>query len=223
MTDISNLPDEMLLYIFSFLPYSDLISVWGTSRQWRDLNSWPLAAKIQSAWANPSYYPSSVEVHCAAALAATSHLTSVEHMKLQDLVLPSSEDMLSLVRVVTGDTSRVVLRNVTGDISPLLSSLSCTWLFIENMEMDQAATSSLVWGLQHGIERLQLGFLGRVRLHIHTLLEYDGQGRCGWVQWWKKTLDTYKEEIKTWTARVNWSVKEENRFIEMTRCDDEDA
>merc|ERR1712214_233322 len=56
MTEISSLPDER------------------TSRQWRDLSSRPLAASIQSSWANPSYYPDSAEVHCAAALVTSGYL-----------------------------------------------------------------------------------------------------------------------------------------------------
>ena len=72
MPEISSLPEEVLLHIFSFLPTSSLTSVWRTSRQWRDLSRRPLAASIQSSWADPSYYPDSAEVHCAAAL-VTSH------------------------------------------------------------------------------------------------------------------------------------------------------
>ena len=77
MTEISSLPEGVLLRIFSFLPTSSHTSVWRTSRQWRDLSSSKLAASIQSAWANPIYrvldiYPSVAEVQCAAAL-VTSH------------------------------------------------------------------------------------------------------------------------------------------------------
>ena len=73
-SDISSLPEEVLLHIFSFLPTSSLISVWGTSIQWRDLSSSKLAASIQSSWADPSYYPDSAEVHCAAALVTSGYL-----------------------------------------------------------------------------------------------------------------------------------------------------
>ena len=178
MTNISSLPEEVLLHIFSFLPTSSLTSVWRTARHWRDLSSRPLAARIQSSWANPRYYPSAAEVRCAAALvtpgylpgkvqtklanriksswshynfypsvaevrcaaalAATGHLTKVMNMQLnlRDLKLPN---MLSLTRVVRG---RVFLSSVTGDIGPLVSSLTCSELWIQNMELDQAATCS---------------------------------------------------------------------------------
>ena len=40
-------------------------------------------------------------MRCAAALAASGHLTEVEYMQLEDLELPSIEDKLSLTRVVS--------------------------------------------------------------------------------------------------------------------------
>ena len=111
--------------------------------------------------------------------------------------------------------SDVYKRQVTGDLGPLLSSLSCPGLEISNMELDQAATSSLVRGLQHGVERLELW--SGVRLYIQTLVEWDGRGRCGQVECHDDTCDTYQEEMKTWAARVNWSVKEGCGWIVMTR------
>ena len=220
MTEISSLPEEVLLHIFSFLPSSSLISVWRTSRQWRDLSSSKLAASIQSSWADTSwtgiYYPSVAEVRCAAALAATGQLTSVLNMKLRNLELPSIEDMPSLARVII---SGVGLWNVTGDIGPLVSRLTCTWLRISNTDLDQAATSSLVHGLQHGVAELKLD--GKVRLHIQTLLEYDGRGQCDEVECSGHAWYTYKEEMKTWADRVGWSVEEENCYIVMRYYDDD--
>ena len=261
MTEISSLPEEMLVHIFSFLPTSSLISVWRTSRQWRDLSRRPLAASIQSSWADSSYYPDSAELHsaaalvtsghlpedvmtnlatriqsslsygdywdywpsvaevrCAAALATTGHLTEVKYMQLRNLELPNREDMLSLARVVSCE---VALDNVTGDIGPLLSNLTCTELVIFNMELDQAATSSLVRALQHGVKELRLWWGARV--HVQTLLEYDGRGRCGEVECYGETWDTCMEEIKTWAARVNWGVKEGYRYIEMKRYYDDNG
>ena len=113
------------------------------------------------------------------------------------------------------------MENVTGDIGPLLSSLTCTALWIEDMELDQAATSSLVRALQHGVKELRLWWGARV--HVQTLLEYDGRARCGEVECYGETWDTCMEEIKTWAARVNWGVKEAYRHIEMKRYDDDDG
>ena len=250
--DISSLPEEVLLHIFSFLPTSSLISVHRTSTQWRNLSQRPLATRIQSSWSDRDYFPNAAEVHCAAllvtsgylpedvtttlatridwswsrlgyfasvaevwcaaALAATGHLTSVEDMKLENLELPSSEDMLSLAGVVN---TWVWLNNVTGDIVPLVSSLACTELRISNMALDQATTSGLVLGLQNGVASLSLHDGGR--LDIQTLMEYDGRGWCGEVVCWDNTRDAYQREMKTWADRINWIVQEQSYCIWIKR------
>ena len=190
MTNIFSLPREMVVRIFSLLPYSDLISVGRTCKHLRDSSKDDilmrrLAARIRSSWSDPDHWPAGAEVRCAAglvtrgqleedvvtalaariqsptsptiwapetgaevecaaALAATGHLSSVKYMRLCDMELPITEDMPSLAGVVSRG---VVLSNVPGDLCPLLSSLSCTQLFLHNMELDQTATSSLVQGL----------------------------------------------------------------------------
>ena len=84
------------------------------------------------------------------------------------------------------------------------------------MELDQAVTSSLVRALQLGVEKLNLGYSGRVRLHLQTLMEYDGRGRCGEMTCFPDTADT---EIKAWSARVNWSVTYKGYNFVMKRFD----
>ena len=134
MTDIFSLPREVMLEILTFLPYSDLISVERTCQQWCDLCKdnkirRKLATGIQSSWDNYDYWPDAAEVRCAAAMVTTGHLTSVERMQLRNLELPSREDITisSLAKVVR---KRVELRNVTGDLGPLLSSLRCAQLYM---------------------------------------------------------------------------------------------
>ena len=103
----------------------------------------------------------------------------------------------------------------------LVTSLHCVGLKLNNMEVDQAATSSLVLALQHGVAELRLWWGARV--HVQTLLEYDGRGRCGELECYGETWDTCMEDMKTWAARVNWDVKEVYRHIEMKRCNDDDG
>ena len=132
-----------------------------------------------------------------------SSLTTCTHLWMLDMELDQAA-------TCSGVRDRVQLRGVTGDVAPLLSSLSCTQLRIDNMKLDQTATSGLVQGLQHGVERLHLlGGGGPVTLHIHTLVEYDGRGRCGEVRCWGNTSAPYREEIKTWAGRINWDVTDE--------------
>ena len=180
MTNISSLPEELLLHIISFLPRSDLITVWNICKHWRNLSRRPLAAKIQSSltywwsynlsykemdiaadlvttgylsevgmkklatriqgsWSRYDFYPSVAEVRCAATLAATGHLTEVKYMNLRDLELTGIEAISSLA---SGVRHSVELRSVTGAVAPLLSILTCTQLWMKNMELNQAATSS---------------------------------------------------------------------------------
>ena len=80
----------------------------------------------------PQYYPSAAEVRCAAALAATGHLTSVECMKLRDLQLPGRRAIASLAVIVRGG---VELNNVTGDLGPLVTSLHLTGPQIDDPEL----------------------------------------------------------------------------------------
>ena len=97
-----------------------------------------LTTKIKSSWSF-WYYPSIAEVRCAAALAVTGHLTEVENMNLRDLELTGIEAISSLA---SGVRHSVELSNVTGAVAPLLSILTCTQLWMKNMELNQAATSS---------------------------------------------------------------------------------
>ena len=61
-----------------------------------------LAARIKTSWSRVGFWCRAAgEVRCAAALAATGHITRrVKCMQLRDLELPSTEDMPSLARVV---------------------------------------------------------------------------------------------------------------------------
>ena len=70
MTNISSLPPEVLLHIFSLVPDSDLTSVVRTCAQWARI----LASRIQSSWACSGHWPRAGEVQCAAALVTSGYL-----------------------------------------------------------------------------------------------------------------------------------------------------
>ena len=130
---------------------------------------------------------------------------------------PLEMDYVELDQAATcsGVSDRVELIHVTGDLGPLLSSLSCTQLTMYNMELDQPATSSLVWGLQHGVETL--GLHRGVRLHSQTLLRYKGRGECGKMRCFHDTRDTYQQNMKTWAESVNWDISKGNGYILIKR------
>ena len=158
-----------------------------------------LAAMIESSLSNCSR---AAVVRCASSLAASGHLTSVGWMLLRDMELPSIQHIPALARVVRGT---VYLRNVTGDLANLLANLSYhVWLY--DGELDAEATRGLVLGLQQGVAALVLGYGARV--HLHTLLDYDGRGRCGVVGCWDDVADFYREVVREWATRVDWEFVE---------------
>ena len=136
------------------------------------------------------------KLQCAAALAATGHLTAVHSMRLEDLVLPSSEDIPSLAQI----SGVVFLTNVTGDLVPLLTSLNIRELWLEDVELDEAATRGLLRALQHGVRRLVL--VGSVTLHLPTLMMYDGKGKCHYLSCQDTSRSTFLPQ--TWAEGVGW-------------------
>ena len=139
------------------------------------------------------------KLQCAAALAATGHLTSVQYMCLEDLVLPSSEDIPSLVAQISGV---VFLTNVTGDLAPLLTSLNGHELGLVDVELDEAATRALLRAMQHGVRILDLR--GSVTLHLPTLMMYDGKGKCLFLCCRDTSRSMYLPQMMTWAEGVGW-------------------
>ena len=108
----------------------------------------------------------------------------------------------------------MTLDKVTGDLANLLANITCQYVRLFNMELDEAATRGLVLGLQQGVAELRLGYGARV--HLHTLLDYDGNGRCGEVGCSGDTKDIYLEEVRGWATRVDWEfVEDGNGGIQM--------
>ena len=139
------------------------------------------------------------KLECAAALAATGRLTSVKDMTLEDLELPSSEDIPSLVAQLSWE---VHLINVTGDLVPLLTSLNSYRVELEDMALDEAATRGLLRALQHGVEMLVLR--GSVTLHLPTLMNYDGRGKCKSLHCMDTSRSTYLPQMTAWAEGVGW-------------------
>ena len=166
-----------------------------------------ISARIESSLSNCSR---AAVVRCASSLAASGHLTSVGWMWLRDLELPN-DHLPALASVVWGS---VWLHNVTGDLANLLANLSCLRVCLYNMQLDEAATRGLVLGLQQGVTRLVLR--AGARVHLETLLDYDGNGRCGEVRCSGDTKDIYLEEVRGWATRVDWEfVEDGNGGIQM--------
>ena len=171
------------------------------------INSGPLATEAMTKLAamiesSLSYCSRAAVVRFASSLAASGHLTSVEWMGLGDMELPN-DHLPALARVVR---EGVTLHNVTGDLANLLANLSSQYVGMHDVELDEAATRGLVLGLQQGVAVLVL--CAGARVHLETLLDYDGRGRCDGVRCWGHTADNYREEVRGWATRVDWEFVE---------------
>ena len=151
------------------------------------------------------------KVECAAALAATGHLTAVSSMRLEDLVLPSSEDIPSLGAQLSG---RVELINVTGDLVPLLTSLNGDGLTLRDMALDEAATRGLLEALQHSVRSLLLGM--SVTLHLPTLLKYNGRGNCESLYCYDTSRNTLVPQLTAWAEGVGWDGRRDDEKLDFT-------
>ena len=64
------------------------------------------------------------------------------------------------------------LESVRGNLEPVLSNISCTWLTLDSMTLTTADTRSLVAALDRGVRHLDLGGSVGVSLDMETLAGY---------------------------------------------------
>ena len=64
------------------------------------------------------------------------------------------------------------LESVRGNLEPVLSNISCTWLTLDSMTLTTADTRSLVAALDRGVRHLDLGGNVGVSLDMETLAGY---------------------------------------------------
>ena len=81
-----------------------------------------------------------------------------------------------MAKLVTNVKFIVTLENLKGDIVPILKNVQSNLLLIREMSLSTDITTCLLEALQDRIERLQLGV--GTHLDIHTLSQYNGQGKC---------------------------------------------
>ena len=134
MTEISSLPEEVLLHIFSLLPNSDLITVWKISKYWRHLSRTTLAARIQSSLADSSYSLSDDEMDISSDLVTTGYLSEVGTMKLATRIQSSwsryyfypsvAEVRLAATLAATGRLTEVKYMNLRNLELPSIKNIS---------------------------------------------------------------------------------------------------
>ena len=141
------------------------------------------------------------EVQCGAALATHGYITQLENLWLYDIdtsLVPAS-DLSSLVKCVSDGVS---ITSVTGDLSPLLSSVQFRLLLITNTSLSTADTQRLVAAMVTRVEWVTLD--GGVTLDMDTLAQYDGTGECEEVVLAGPATAEYGDQVKMWAENMGW-------------------
>ena len=157
--------------------------------------------------------PSLLKLQCAASLATHGYVTQLEMLRLCDLdtSLVPAEDLRSLVTC----SGWVLIYNVTGDLSPMFSSVQWRRITIFNTSLSTADTRALVAAMDTRVKRVMLG--GDGTLDMEKLAHYDGTGECEQVELCGNTRERHTNRVKAWAENMGWQVKETSDTIIIKR------
>ena len=172
------------------------------------------AAKIASRQSMSSCSLSKLQ--CAAALATLGHITQVSlrlsSLRLYnlDISLVPAEDLVSLVKCQR--SGPVSINGVTGDLSPVLSSVQCCMLLITNTSLSTAETQQLLAAMDTRVKKIHMG--DGVTLDMDTLAQYAGEGKC--VEVTMRGM-RYRNQLKVWAGNMGWQIEETSDKIFIKR------
>ena len=179
------------------------------------------ADKIQADWSQELHRPSEAEIKRASLLAWEGHLTSVECMRIKDTSITDIplDHMEKLASVVTG-TVNINMMNHADHLSSILASVKCKVLWLNMMELTDAETRALVTAMRDRVQFVRFWYYG-CGIEIRELLQYDGQGRCSWIElgvymriYYEKKLTRwapyYEKKLTRWAADKGWTIKMDN-------------
>ena len=164
-----------------------------------------LAVEIREDWLPFPYGLDLRDIISAASFAYHGMLGSSLYFRLMDVDLTSvpAEHLASLIACVTDhfDIENVIgLMNILNNIKSNVRAIS-----ISNQSLSSEETRALVRAMESNVEIVILGD-EEVTLDIGILTQYSGQGRCGVVECFDDTADRYREDVRSWAQRINWSV-----------------
>ena len=113
--------------------------------------------------------------------------------------MPAS-DLSSLVKC----SDIVDIQRVTGDLSPVLSSVQGWELYISNTSLSTADTQQLVAAMVTRVKEVWLD--EGLTLDMAALAQYDGKGRCGTVRLAAAVSEEYGDQVKTWVENLGWQI-----------------
>ena len=150
------------------------------------------------------FHPSLSQLQCLAALATHGYITrhSLDLCDLDTSLMPA-EDLSSLVKC----SNDVTIDRVTGDLSPVLSSVQCERLTIFNMRLSTAHTQQLVAAMDTWVKLVAL--CNGATLDMDTLAQYDGEGECEDMWLWGDTVERYGDQVRAWAKNIGWQTEAE--------------
>ena len=166
-----------------------------------------LVSEIRVIWVR-----SNSMIKTAANLAHHGMLGSMNWMNLYDVDLASvpAEHLASLASCVT---IGVGIYNVSNcDLISILDSVKCEQLNFDKQTLGSEETQALLRAMESNVKKVVLGISGitgireEVILDITVVTQYSGKGKCWGVDFHGYTARRYKEEVKTWVKRINWTL-----------------
>ena len=163
------------------------------------------------------YFPSQAQVSSLATFIFYGYITEMHmhNMRLVNIDLSEVVHASSLADVTVADSVQII--NVSGNIAPIISRITCPVLHTSRMRLSTEDTAALVQGMQTNVEKVQLGLDGPVELDMNTLLTYDGQGHCGQVWCYDETRERYGDQLATWGETMGWSVETNRVYVGIER------
>ena len=149
----------------------------------------------------------------AAYLAHNRMLGSLDQCQLllledMDLASVPAEHLVALASCVT---ERVQIRNVSNcDLVSILDTVKCEWLDISRQTLSSEETRALVRAMESRVKVVILTCdKGDGSLDIRALTQYSGQGKCVRVGFFDDEARRYREELRSWAQKINWSVTDD--------------
>ena len=136
-------------------------------------------------------------------------LCSVESLVLENVDLTSvpAEHLASLASCVKYTLHIINVHTFT--LINILDNIKIDILIIKKQRLGSGETRAVVRAMESGVKTVYLGGGGFMSLDIRALTQYSGHGKCERVGCYGDTADIYREEVRTWGQRINWSLRYE--------------
>ena len=168
--------------------------------------------QIKSKWGTPGHSVSMEELQATSELVQARMLSSVGGMQLKNINLRVEDVMKMTLPTFSGEVS---LHFLSGELSMLLSLITCNLLGIYHTNLTKQDTESLLLRLKSNVSKLVLG--GGV-VDISILCQYTGKGKCAYVKCMCDSYDKYKSQVTQWAHNIGWKVKDCGGVLEVFKA-----